>query len=43
MKTFLASFAASDTQDNQLETAHQENSKDSENNDDKPSENEKNK
>ena len=43
MKTFLASLVASDTQDNQLETAHQENSKDSENNDDEPSENEKNK
>lgn len=38
MKTFLACLSASDPQDDQLETARQENSKDSENNDDEPDE-----
>lgn len=42
MKTFLASLVASDLQDDQLESAHQEDSKDSEDNVDEPSENEEN-
>ena len=42
MKTFLASLVASDPQDDQLESAHLEDSKDSEDNVDEPSENEEN-